>query len=97
MKKLPREIQIMILKIKTRKAVIERLEKILKFPVFDYKACSQNFHDYIITEYFRCGKRQSWLITEQRRRTNNRLVKRTIISRFLNSYGYQYKHCEYKE
>lgn len=70
MKKLPREIWIMILKIKTRAAIKSRLEKMLVFPKFILKYCSKNWYEITITYSYQCGERLSRFISERRIRYN---------------------------
>ena len=63
MLKLPREILLIILKMKTRQAIIERLEKALLFPVLTqtYTCTDGYFCDHIDTYIFHV-KRLEWLI-----------------------------------
>ncbi len=67
MKKLPRELWLIILEIKTRRAINERIKKLLKFPKFlhkfSHKYVYNNSDVYRISYVYACGGRLRWYVS----------------------------------
>lgn len=90
---LPRELWLIILKIKTRNAVKERLEKTLKFPIFTQKYCfdQSNVNSYMFIYNFKCGEKLYWHIYLTKSKINNVVLLVTRKMTYL-----PYKNCSYK-
>ncbi len=91
---LPRELWLMILKIKTKKAIYERIESSLKFPTLFEKGCSQNSLTYRIEYTYLCG-RLRWMVSEKRSRHDNYILKIVKVFNLQNDKISYYHSSQY--